>query len=173
MTIWVISDTHFSHANFLTFTDVSGAQIRPFASVQEMDECMVERWNSVVRPSDHVYHLGDVAMRKEHLVIVKRLTGKKRLLRGNHDIYRTSDYLEAGFQEIHGCRVLADMVFTHIPIHPDSLGRFVANVHGHIHERQSPAGAYVNVCVEQTAYRPITLEEVRARADLRRAGVAQ
>jgi calcineurin-like phosphoesterase family protein len=115
VTLFVISDTHFGHANILTFRGQDGALIRPgFSSVEEMDEFMVERWNSVVRPSDHVYHLGDVTMKAPGLGIVKRLNGKKRLVRGNHDIFRTRLYLNAGFEEIHGVRVLEGWV-----PHPD------------------------------------------------------
>lgn len=161
MTIYVISDTHFGHANILTFIGENGRRVRPeFDDVAAMDEAMVERWNARVRPQDHVYHLGDVAMRRPDLAIVKRLNGHKRLVRGNHDVYQTKDYLAVGFKEIHGTRVLANMVLTHIPIHPGSLARFKGNVHGHIHERKIDDPRYVNVSVEQVAYTPVSLEEV-------------
>ena len=58
--IWVISDTHFDHANILNFTDAVGKPTRNFADVEAMNEHMIERWNSVVKPGDKVYHLGDV-----------------------------------------------------------------------------------------------------------------
>lgn len=168
--IWVISDTHFGHANILTFCGADGARIRPdFDSADEMDEYMVERWNSVVRPGDKVYHLGDVAMRKEHLSIVRRLHGQKRLVRGNHDIFDTRLYIEAGFKEAYGVRVLAGMLLSHFPVHPSSVGRFLGNVHGHIHERPSPDGPYLNVSVEAVAYTPITLEDAAARLGARKA----
>jgi calcineurin-like phosphoesterase family protein len=160
-TIWLISDTHFTHANILTFTGDDGNLIRPgFATVEEMDETMVERWNAVVRPSDHVYHLGDVAMHRRYLPIVQRLNGKKRLIRGNHDDrFRTRDLLACGFQEIHGIRVIDRAMLTHVPVHPACLGRFRGNIHGHLHQNASPDGPYLNVCVEQTNYTPITLED--------------
>lgn len=62
--IWLISDTHFNHANILKFTDSrTGLPVRPgFESVDHMNEHMIERWNSVVKPGDIVYHLGDVVM---------------------------------------------------------------------------------------------------------------
>lgn len=166
MTIWLISDTHFFHANILTFTN-EGRLIRPgFASVEEMNERMVENWNRVVRPGDHVYHLGDVAMRvssTEAGAMVRRLNGIKRLVRGNHDKYQTTQYLKMGFKEIHGLRLLADLWLTHAPIHPMSLGRARGNVHGHIHERSSPPGPYLNVSVEAINYTPISVEDARAR----------
>jgi calcineurin-like phosphoesterase family protein len=52
--IFVISDTHFGQAKAIEYFG------RPFASREEMDETMIERWNAVVRPQDIVYHLGDV-----------------------------------------------------------------------------------------------------------------
>lgn len=163
--IWLISDTHFGHANILTFSGPKGL-IRPgFGSSEEMDELMVQRWNEVVRPSDHVYHLGDVAMKKKDLAIVQRLNGKKRLVMGNHDIYEVKEYLAVGFQKVCGIRVMANLVLSHIPIHPLNMGRFRGNIHGHIHENDSPDGPYLNVCVEKLDYRPITLEEAQARLE--------
>lgn len=164
--LWFTSDTHFGHAAILTFLaegpDGIARPIRPeFTSITEMDETLVERWNEVVRPQDKVYHLGDVTIRKANLPIVRRLNGHKRLLRGNHDIFRTRDYLAAGFEEISASRVLDGIIFTHIPIHPWSLGRFQGNVHGHIHERAPFGPRYVNISVERTGYRPVSLDEVR------------
>ena len=87
--IWVISDTHFDHANILTFTDKVGKQTRNFDDVNHMNEHMIDRWNSVVKPGDKVYHLGDVLFgtRKEEWMNKNfpRLNGQKRLVVGNHD----------------------------------------------------------------------------------------
>ena len=33
------------------------------------------------------------------------------------------------------------------------------NVHGHIHQHSSPPGPYRCVCVEQTDYKPVNLDE--------------
>lgn len=82
MARFFISDTHFGHERILTLG--SG---RPFSSIQEHDETIIERWNSVVKPTDTVYHLGDVALGKisESLPLVGRLNGYKKLVPGNHD----------------------------------------------------------------------------------------
>jgi calcineurin-like phosphoesterase family protein len=163
--ILLISDTHFGHANMLNFRDEGGGLVRAgFASVEEMDELMVQRWNSIVRPNDHVYHLGDVAMRREHLAVCKRLHGHKRLVLGNHDIFEARDYIDVGFKKLFGSRVLDGFLLTHIPIQPASMGRFTANIHGHIHERDCPPGAYVNVSVERIGYQPVPLEVIKKQA---------
>lgn len=164
--LWLISDTHFGHANILTFSGPGGGLIRPeFGSAQEMDTHMVERWNAVVRPQDHVYHLGDVCMKAPGLGVCSQLQGHKRLVRGNHDIFKTKFYLKAGFEEIHGVRVLGGAILSHIPLHPGSIGRFKGNVHGHLHANPSPEGKYVSVCVERRAYTPVLLDQVVAELE--------
>lgn len=161
--LWFISDTHFSHRNMVDkFKREDGSSARDFESVEAMDECMVERWNGVVRPQDHIYHLGDVAMTKQAVdAIMPRLNGHKRLVRGNHDIFQTKLYLKY-FEHIYGCRVLDGFIFTHVPIHPECMGRFKANVHGHTHYQQLNQ-PYINVCVEHTYYRPVSLDEIIQR----------
>ena len=178
MTLWFISDTHFGHANILTFKHEDGTLLRPgFVNVAEMDEFMIHKWNTTVKPADHVYHLGDVAMKKENLQTVKKLNGHKRLIMGNHDIYHVKDYMEVGFEKIMAHRRFADMVFTHFPVHPRSIGG-KANVHGHTHSNWTPDPVvgpdreqkvrilpYINVSVEMINYTPVSLgwieEEVR------------
>ena len=159
--IWVISDTHFGHTNaWKIFKRADGSPLRPFQSTEEMDETMVSNWNKVVAPEDHIYHLGDVVINRKSLQIVKRLNGKKRLVRGNHDIFRTQEYIDIGFEEIYGVRVFPKhgFIFSHIPLHPDQLkSRNWINIHGHLHANKLDDPAYKCVCVEHTEYTPILL----------------
>lgn len=171
--IFFISDTHFGHANTTNgrFTWPDGTKLRPFDSVEEMDEAMVENWNAVVRDCDKVYHLGDVVIKQKNLEIIRRLRGKKRLIRGNHDIFKTAKYVDVGFKEVYGVRVLEDCVLSHIPLHPDSITeRFGVNVHGHLHANRVHLNGrgdidprYVSVCVEQIDYAPLHYDDLRAR----------
>jgi calcineurin-like phosphoesterase family protein len=163
--IFVLADTHFGHAAILGFEDRAGQLIRPgFSSVGEMDEFIIDRWNTVVKPGDKVYHLGDVAMKKPYVKLALLLNGKKRLVRGNHDIFDDRLYREAGFEAIWGTRVMEvapkeSIIMSHIPIHPGSLGRFVGNVHGHMHVESVPDPRYLNVGVELQHYTPIEVTE--------------
>lgn len=79
------ADHHFGHALMLSET----ACARPFASTKEMDECLIDCWNSVVRKDDLVFHLGDFSMGLGDAVrvgsVFRRLNGRKRLVLGNHD----------------------------------------------------------------------------------------
>lgn len=79
--IFFTSDTHFGHARIIELCN------RPFASVEQMNEEIIRRWNEIVMPWDEVYHLGDVALGKidDSLPVVSRLNGYKTLVSGNHD----------------------------------------------------------------------------------------
>jgi calcineurin-like phosphoesterase family protein len=163
--IFIISDTHFSHENILRFKKKDGTPMRPFLSVEEMDEYMIAKWNEVVRPKDKVYHLGDVAMHRDKIKVIARCNGHKRLVRGNHDDHPLKFYTE-WFDEVYGSRVLDNMLFTHIPVHPESMGRFLANVHGHVHNNVSAlhyGPKYFNVSVEVIDYTPIPLETLKSQ----------
>lgn len=167
--IYAASDWHLGHANMLNFKREDGSPLRDFTNLDEMNSYIIQKHNEVVKTQDHFYMLGDVAMKREHIALVAKLNGHKRLVRGNHDIYRTKEYLPY-FDEIYGIRVLDGMIFTHIPIHPESLGRFKANVHGHIHANKSPNGPYINVSVEAIDYTPVSLEELKAKAEKLKEG---
>lgn len=79
------SDTHLMHERLL------GMQPRPFATIEEHDEEIIRRWNSVVGDEDIVYHLGDFAFSLKQNAdrvreIFARLKGRKYLIIGNHDV---------------------------------------------------------------------------------------
>ena len=169
--VFLTSDTHFGHAGVCRFMQNDGVtKLRPWTDPDEMDEEMVKRWNETVKPTDKVYHLGDVVINRKALKIMHRLNGDKVLIRGNHDIFKDDDYREH-FRELRAYHVMNGMILSHIPLHPESLGRFGVNIHGHTHSnrvmtwhptKQHPVvdPRYHCVCVEQTDFRPILFEDV-------------
>lgn len=178
---WLVSDTHFGHAGVCRFMREDGVtKLRPWDDPEEMDEFMIKAWNDVVRPADKVYHLGDVVINRRALKTLSRLNGDKVLIRGNHDIFRDDEYREY-FRELRAYHVLNGMILSHIPVHESSLGRFGTNIHGHLHasrvkkargvDAKTGTVLYSNeidpryhcVCVEQTGYAPILLDDVYKR----------
>jgi len=169
--VFLTSDTHFGHKGICQFTNYDGSPVRPWDDVNEMDEEMIKRWNETVGPKDKVYHLGDVVINRKSLQILDRLNGDKVLIKGNHDIFKLSDYTKY-FRDIRAYHVMNGCILSHIPVHKDSIARFGANIHGHTHGnrvmKQEINGIgplvidpdYFCVCVEQTDYRPILFEEV-------------
>lgn len=165
--IWFISDTHFGHANIIKFTNDDGTLIRPFASVQEMDEKIIHEWNSVIKPDDKVYHLGDVSFGQKSTYdkIMARLHGQKRLIVGNHDEV-VKFQMWRHFEKILLWRIFKEFNFvcSHIPMPKESFRYVEYNVHGHIHQHKSPHAYHVNVCVEHTGYKPVHIEDIRVLA---------
>lgn len=80
--VWFTSDTHFYHENIIRFCD------RPFKTVEEMNQALIDRWNSVVKPDDTVFHLGDFCWGGSAAWegILQQLNGHIHLIIGNHDV---------------------------------------------------------------------------------------
>ena len=81
MTIFFTSDLHFGHKNIIQYSG------RPYQDVNEMREILILNWNSVVKPINTIFILGDVVMgqREDSLTAISRLNGVKFLIPGNHD----------------------------------------------------------------------------------------
>lgn len=163
--VFLISDTHFGHKNILGFKREDGSPLRDFPSTHDMDMTMVENWNRVVRPVDKVYHLGDVAFTDGGIRLLGMLNGHKRLMRGNHDLYKMRFYNEH-FEEVYGVRQIDGFWLTHVPMHPDAVAspRVKANIHGHLHANRVKgnfSSKYFNVSVECINYTPIDFEEIK------------
>ncbi len=170
--IFFTSDTHFNHAKVITFEP----SLRPFANIRDHDDELIKRWNARVRPKDIVWHLGDVYLGgKDDLDhfhwLMKELNGHKRLVRGNHDTFHIDHYM-ARFDEVYAIKEKYGFVMTHVPIHPESVGRWGLNVHGHLHSHRvycdnyladgrSLDERYFCVSVEQHNLAPISLDEIR------------
>jgi calcineurin-like phosphoesterase family protein len=175
MNTFLTSDTHFSHRGIVKFLRADGSPERPWDNTEEMDEALVSNWNSVVRPKDTIYHLGDVVINRSALPILARLNGIKILIKGNHDVMHLAEYAEY-FKDVRGIGSLDGFVLSHIPLHPGSLERWKGNVHGHLHSNrvmkdvrgfravwQEIDPRYLSACVEHTDYTPISLDEVNKR----------
>lgn len=174
--LFYTADLHFGHSKcYDIFKRPDGNFLRwdLASNVEEGDELLIQRWNSVVRNNDIVIVAGDITINHKHLYKVSRLRGRKYLVMGNHDTASLGVYQEyfdkiAGSMEKDGC------VITHIPIHTAMLEhRWALNVHGHTHahfmknEYGTPSADYVCVSVEQTNYTPISHEDVKILAKKR------
>lgn len=162
---WIISDTHFGHANIIKYCD------RPY----NHNQLMLKAWEELIQPQEYVLHLGDVSIwHRSHTVWAQRtnkLPGKKFLIRGNHD----DQWTDQQWRKVAGFTVTppfiwtpdnwqASILFTHIAQAPSPSWEF--NVHGHSHNH-APFGkyerlqtTYYNVAVEGTQYKPIRLGEI-------------
>ncbi|PZO72909.1 MAG: hypothetical protein DI629_20455 [Mesorhizobium amorphae] len=173
---FVTADTEFGNANVIRHAG------RPFDSVLEMEERMVENWNAEVRRGDTVFHLGDLSANREaSMRVLPRLNGEIRLIIGNHDKhlgFLVANRLISG--EPMESRMMRDgdvlFMMSHRPMSLYNMFHANVSVHGHTHGLNPPASLFpgaglVNVCVEQTGYRPLSWDELmpRVRAEAERA----
>nr|DAG09648.1 MAG TPA: hypothetical protein [Caudoviricetes sp.] len=83
MKIWFTSDLHFGHKNLLRL-----GKGRPFETIEEHDQALIDNWNKRVAKGDVVYVLGDVSLRGDIDFLRERLSKlneAKHLIIGNHD----------------------------------------------------------------------------------------
>lgn len=167
--IFFISDLHLGHSNIISFADKNGERLRPFDSIDEHDDFIIESINKVVKTTDRLVLVGDCVMNKKHMHMLYRINGRKTLVMGNHDP-RAFEYLTPYFEHIGGAVEMSEFIVTHIPVHPLQLVyRFQGNIHGHLHDGcvpdprnpSKPDPRYFNVCVEQMKYTPIAFEELK------------
>ena len=126
MSIWFTSDYHLGHKRIISLTD------RPFNTVDEMNESIIDTHNIVVKPGDTVYMLGDMVMGgwQQNIPLIGKMNGRKILVTGNHDqpfIHRDKSSFERimkgygeYFDEIHldHCR-FGRFVLSHFPYDAD------------------------------------------------------
>jgi calcineurin-like phosphoesterase family protein len=178
--VFLIGDPHLSHDGVCKFLRDDGSKLRPWDNAVEMDETMIQNWNSVVKQFDKVYVVGDLVMKaKKQISIMERLNGRKVLIKGNHDIGELKVYLPY-FYDIRAFHILDKFAITHIPIHPNCLGRFRGNIHAHTHQRsmkkvydstprfymttEEEDPRYFCVSAEQINYTPIEWNDLRKKA---------
>jgi calcineurin-like phosphoesterase family protein len=162
-----IADLHLSHHNM--------AVRRGFSNIEEHDEHIIEKWNSVVKKNDVTYILGDITLEKSapyHLI--NRLNGIKRVVLGNHDRRQDVNELLKYVDSVAGMVQYKGNILTHCPIHPMELEhRFPINIHGHIHDNvvtMNEDGSivedkrYICVSCERVDFTPRTLEELKDRS---------
>lgn len=164
--------THFDHENIIKLAN------RPFSSVDEMNETMVERWNGMVTDTDVVYHLGDFCW-GDPKKWRPRLNGQIRFVLGNHDkrayLRETRCTVEDVVSKKFGGR---HFVLFHYPIE-DWERRFSGSIHLHCHTHQPDfrnpllppkdvglACNRFNVGVDASGFAPVPLDRILRSAGL-------
>ena len=172
--VYFISDTHFYHIAIIPYCQ------RPFLSVDDMNEKLIENWNKVVTNEDTVYFLGDFGFSSAPKLkdITSRLNGYKIIIRGNHDRDRGEvSWKNIGFDEVLDGRIefiyadkdneLRKIYLSHEPLY---INNEDFNIHGHIHD--TPLNSefpdmnpnnHLCVSVERINYTPISLKEIKEK----------
>lgn len=171
--IWFTADTHFGHANIIRHCR------RPFASVEEMDEALLQNINECVKPGDMLYHLGDFAFRGGQPAEYRKRIKCRRLLliMGNHDPQGASGYPKANFaalfSEVHLLlRIKVPVaggpqriVLCHYAMRTwDGAHRGTWHVYAHSHGSlpDDPKALSWDVGVDTNGFRPLSLDDLAA-----------
>jgi len=170
--IYFTSDQHFCHANIIKMCD------RPFFDLGEMHEAIITNWNSIVGKSDEVYVLGDFLYKgsgQSATNILRKLHGKKYLIKGNHEKYLNSpkfdntlyewvkDYHEIVFKD-------SRFILFHYPILEWAhFWRKSVHLYGHNHRPRKTVSDHwdkraINVGVDVNKFFPISAETIYERA---------
>lgn len=177
MQIWLVSDTHFSHRREFLYKS------RGFNTITEMNESIVENWNSKVKPEDLIFHLGDLCLsdNKDAIKYIKQLNGTIKWIRGNHD--GTNRVLEiqdacsnirlvgemntswAAVQKINDYNVY----LSHYPTYTSyienmaPLNQHMLNFHGHTHSKDKfyqDIPFMYNVALDAHNNAPVSFDEI-------------
>lgn len=180
-TTWFTSDLHLGHRNIIAYCDRPWRDPKPekdwlpgtdlshkdnwYYRVDEMDATLIDNWNSVVRPNDTIYNLGDFTFSNNAEKYLKRLNGVKHLIRGNHDKQPSprqgwasvNDYREI---KIEG-QVIVLMHYAMRVWKKSHKGAFQLYGHSHGTLPDDPNALSIDIGVDCHNYRPISFEEIK------------
>ena len=156
--IWFSADSHYFHKAIIGYCQ------RNYASVEEMNEGLINNWNSVVASNDTVYHIGDFGFGKldKLIPIFKRLNGQKILIRGNHDKDSTKlpwAFIKDGYELRYKDKVFILHHFPYLSWDKQFYGSI--NIHGHVHGKQLQSDLSVlrfDVGVDANNYTPVSID---------------
>lgn len=159
--IYFTSDWHLFHENIIDLCS------RPFNKLKHMHNTLIRNHNSVVKPDDHVYIIGDMYWgRNPHnlINILDKFNGKKHLVLGNHDLLVPFDYEEVGIVQVSTWLYLqnSNLILVHDPaksiVYEDKDTKYLC---GHIHTLFKRCKNVLNVGVDVWDFYPVSLKQVK------------
>ena len=166
--IFITSDEHYGHRNIIEHVN------RPFSSVEEQTETLIERHNKKV-PNKQSYltiHAGDLFWQTmseiDALKILDRLHGRHALLWGNHDdlIIKSPTLRDILYpQHVAEIRFNKHKLYVHHYAQRvwDGSHKGHWHVFGHSHQELPPFGKSFDIGVEGHNYEPWSLEEIESK----------
>lgn len=163
--VFMIGDLHLSHSNIIKYC------YRPFSTIEEMNETLIENWNKIVGKEDKVFMMGDFALCGKEKIIEfgNRLKGRKTLILGNHEGASLKTYYEASFEMISKYPILFNEFFilSHEPQYVQENGVY-ANIFAHVHTNpmyKSVSSRSFCVSAERINYTPISFEIIKKQME--------
>lgn len=140
--IWISSDLHLGHDREFIW------KARGFNSCDEMNEAIIERFNSCIAPDDDLYLLGDLMLgdNEKGIELLSRLNGRLHVVWGNHctdrrkQLYRTLHSLVEDGHVLTIKHGKYHFYCSHFPtltgnLERESLKQMTLNLYGHTHQK--------------------------------------
>lgn len=156
--------THFGHNRIIRYCN------RPFSSAEEMEQVMLEKFNSRIKRGDILYHLGDVCWSSYDMgrFFGQLNTKQCHLILGNHDKKHVGEYKKwfswvGDYKSITVGSVPVRMF--HYPMRSwNAKGHGAIHLYGHCHGTVEPGlNRSMDVGVDPMDFAPISYEEVYER----------
>lgn len=159
--VWISSDHHFGEDRF----ELMG---RPFKTVDEHNNTIIDRHNKLVAPDDLVYLNGDVLYQKgdieKNLPLIGKMNGRKILIRGNHDAPITDEQFAPYFEQIvkegDGIELDVEGIPCYITHYPTRSVKDRFNLTGHIHAAWRFQLNMMNVGVDVNHFYPLNMNRI-------------
>lgn len=160
--IFVTSDTHFGRERALDLFK------RPFNNVEQMNNYLIETWNSVVGKNDIVYHLGNFAWDTFSAnYALEMLNGNIYFMLGNRDralldcisMYSNCTIVPTQITELHDTKI----VLCHYPLEDwNGKEESVAHLHGHTFNIDTDLNKMnrFNVMSDKWRFKPVLLSDI-------------
>ncbi len=186
---YYISDYHFFRETMTSDGEkpMPIYMARNFKSCYEMNDYIIDKWNSKVTNEDTVFYIGDFSngTKEQTIEVLKKLKGHKNLILGNYDSYIKEDKeLSSFFDNIDYYMETIDgnskIVMCHYPLlWYDKSKNDDYMFHGHIHDVSTDleimkdieemmrtkslgahfGGSFINTYCEFSDYVPLSKEE--------------
>lgn len=165
---FLCSDHHWWHTAVLKYSN------RPFSSVEEMNEIMIQRWNEKITKKDKVIYLGDfcLANKTKTLEILNRLNYSEIFITpGNHDkSLRGLKDRFAVYNDIFNIEILDQyLVCCHYSLRTwNRMHNGAIHCHGHSHggiKHNESHGKTMDVGVDTNNFYPYHWDEIKERMD--------
>lgn len=174
--VYCVSDTHFGHTKVCYGYPEHFAEPRNYETVEDMENDIVNTWNSTVDADDEVIFLGDFLFggtweyKKPRIIeLWSKLNGRKTWVIGNHDFsaYKHRDELPGIDFEVAIDREIDGRVyhFQHEPFLREEMVADEVYVHGHTHST-NPWNNGQNCACWDAWYAPVPVDVFKTPAEM-------
>ena len=160
--IWFSADFHLSHVNIIKYSN------RPFKSIEEMDQALINNLMNHVNSGDVLYYLGDLTFKEKIAQDFFELTKNIEIhyIIGNHD---SQEVIKLARDHCSSVSNLMDIIIERQPITLCHYAMRVWNkshfnawqLFGHSHSKLSPLGKQYDVGVDNNNFCPISFTQLK------------